>query len=308
VATETPPDPLLGSMKKFGVSTHLYHELKLEKAHLLEIAANGFEAVELFATRSHFDYHDEAAIQVLKDWLTEAKLELHSVHAPITDVFANGRGQRIFSTATRDTEARKAALHEMAAALKVAKVVPFNYLVVHLGVPLAWGNPGPDENNRDAAIRSVEEIHGMAEATGVNVALEVMGNTISTAPDLVEIIERSFEGADIGICMDVGHAHMLGDTTEAIETTSEYLVTTHIHDNRRQSDDHLVPFQGNINWAATIMAFEKIGYDGVLMYEVRAAESPAAVLAKAVGARRRLEALMADSSQLSAFSSQSDSD
>jgi sugar phosphate isomerase/epimerase len=294
-------------MKKFGISTHLYHEQRLEQAHLAEIAASGFEAVEVFATRSHFDYHDEAAVQALKGWLTDAKLALHSVHAPITDVFANGRGQRTFSTAVRDPDARKATLHEMAAAVNIARIVPFTYLVVHVGVPEAW-KPGPDDNHREAAVRSIEEIHALADAAGVKVALEVMGNTLSTAPDLVELIERSFEGADLGICMDVGHAHMLGDAAEAIETASEYLVTTHIHDNRRQSDDHLVPFQGNINWAATIMAFEKIGYDGVLMYEVRNAKSPAAVLAKAVAARRRLEALMVDSSQLSAFSSQFDSD
>ena len=287
-------------MKKFGVSTHLYHEQRLDLAHLLEIAASGFEAVELFATRSHFDYHDETAIGTLKDWLTQANLDLHSVHAPITDVFVNGRGQRTYSTAIRDADARKTTLREMAAALNIARVIPFKYLVVHLGVPEAW-NPGSDDNHREAAIRSVEEIQSMAETVGVKVALEVMGNTLSTAPDLIEIIERSFEGADLGICMDVGHAHMLGDTAEAIETTSEYLVTTHIHDNRRQSDDHRVPFQGSIDWAATVMAFEKIGYDGVLMYEVRNAESPTSVLAKAVGARRRLEALMMDTSQLTAF-------
>ena len=150
--------------------------------------------------------------------------------------------------------------------------------------------PAADDNNREAAIRSIEEIHGMAEPLGVKVALEVMGNALSTAPDLIEIIERSFDGADLGICMDVGHAHLLGDTAEAIETTSEYLVTTHIHDNRRQSDDHLVPFQGSINWAATVMAFEKIGYDGVLMYEVRNAEiALARCSSKAVSARKRLE-------------------
>jgi sugar phosphate isomerase/epimerase len=294
-------------MKRFGVSTHLYHEHKLEKAHLLEIAASGFDAVEVFATRSHFDYHDSAAIQSLKDWLTEANLELHSVHAPITDVFADGRIQQVFSTAVRDADARKATMTEMAAALGIAKVIPFKYLVVHLGVPIAF-KPAADDNNREAAIRSVEELHRMAEASGVAVALEVMGNALSTPPALIEIIERSFEGADIGICMDVGHAHMLGDAPEAIETTSEYLVTTHIHDNRRQSDDHLVPFQGSINWATTVMAFEKIGYDGVLMYEVRNAESPRAVLERAVAARRRLEALMIDSSQLSAFSSPPDTD
>jgi len=287
-------------MRKFGISTHLYHEQPLERAHLVDIAANGFDAVEVFATRSHFDYHDESAIRSLKDWLTGAGLDLHSVHAPITDAFANGRGQRTFSTATRNADARKATLHEMAAALNIARVIPFKYLVVHLGVPVVQ-KPGPEENSREMAIRSIEEIHGLAEAAGVTVALEVMGNALSTAPDLIEIIERSFEGADLGICMDVGHAHLLGDTTEAIETTSEYLVTTHIHDNRRQSDDHLVPFQGSINWAATVMALEKIGYDGVLMYEVRNAESPTTVLEKAVSARKRLEGLMMDTSLLTAF-------
>ena len=172
---------------------------------------------------------------------------------------------------------------------------------MHLGVPIAQ-HPGPDDNNREAAIRSVEEIHRMADAVGVQVALEVMGNNLSTAADLIEMLERSFDGTDIGICMDVGHAHMLGDTAEAIETASEYLVTTHIHDNRRQSDDHLVPFQGSINWAAAVMAFEKIGYDGVLMYEVRAAESARAVLERAVAARR--QARRADGGQLSAVSVQ----
>jgi sugar phosphate isomerase/epimerase len=294
-------------MKRFGVSTHLYHEERLQKAHLLEIAANGFEAVELFATRSHFDYHDPAAIRALKDWLAEARLDLHSIHAPITDVFANGRGQRNFSTALRDNDARKATLHEMEAALNIATTIPFGIFVLHLGVPLAQ-HPAPDDNNRDSAVRSVEDIHRMADAVGVRVALEVMGNSLSTATDLVELLERNFDEDDLGICMDVGHAHILGDTAEAIETASEYLITTHIHDNRGQSDDHLVPFQGTINWPSAIMAFEKIGYDGVLMYEVRAAESPSAVLERAVAARRKLEALMVDSTQLSAFSSQPDID
>jgi sugar phosphate isomerase/epimerase len=298
-------------MNKFGISTHLYHDERLQNTHLLEIAAHGFEAVEVFATRSHFDYHDDASIQSLREWLDEAQLTLHSVHAPITDIFANGKGQRMFSTAARDPEARGATLREIGAALNVARVVPFQFLVVHLGVPEAQQPVPPssrDENNRDAAIRSVEEIYALAEPLGVRVALEVMGNTLSTASDLVDLLERSFEGANLGICMDVGHAHLLGDTPEAIETTSEFLVTTHIHDNRRQSDDHLVPFQGTVNWAATVMAFEKIGYDGVLMYEVKAAESARATLERAVAARRRLEGLMVDSSQLSAFSSQPDID
>jgi sugar phosphate isomerase/epimerase len=292
-------------MKRFGVSTHLYHGARLQQEHLLEIAAHGIETLEVFATRSHFDYHDPKAIRSLAEWVRNSKLELQSVHAPITDSLANDKWGRAYSTATRDNAARQATIREMQAALEIAREIPFKFLVVHLGVPPSQ-NPGPDDNNRDAAIRSIEDIHAMAEPLGVQVALEVMGNDLSTPWALIDILERTFDGARLGICMDVGHAHLLGDTPEAIETTSEYLVTTHIHDNSRKQDDHLAPFEGSINWAATIMAFEKIGYDGVLMYEVRDTDGPASVLDRAVRARRRLEGLMADSSHVSAFSPQPD--
>ena len=45
---------------RFGISTHLYHDQKLDRSHLSQIAEFGFHSVELFATRSHFDYRDEA--------------------------------------------------------------------------------------------------------------------------------------------------------------------------------------------------------------------------------------------------------
>ena len=282
-------------MKRFGVSTHLYHEQRLGKHHLTEIAAHGFEAVEIFATRSHFDYHDPAAIASLGAWLAECNLALHSVHAPITDAFVNGRGQRTFSTAAQDHDARSATLREIQAAVNIATTLPFKFLVVHLGVPLAQ-QPALDDNNRQAAVRSVEAIHAMAAPLGIRVAVEVMGNDLSGPAELVAMLEEHFDDTDVGICMDVGHAHLIADVPEAIETTSEYLMTTHLHDNRRQNDDHLVPFQGSIDWAATVMALEKIGYDGVLMYEVKAAESTRAVLERAVAARRRLESLMLDTS------------
>ncbi|MCA1652337.1 MAG: hypothetical protein LC753_19445, partial [Acidobacteria bacterium] len=76
---------------RFGVSTHLYHERRLERAHLVQVAGYGFEAIELFATRSHFDYHDETAVEQLGDWLSETGLALHGIHAPITDKFADGQ-------------------------------------------------------------------------------------------------------------------------------------------------------------------------------------------------------------------------
>jgi sugar phosphate isomerase/epimerase len=277
-------------MKMSGVSTHLYHGERLARAHLAEIAGHGFDAVELFATRSHFDYHDPQSIEALAGWLAESKLIMPSVHAPIVDSLVNDQWGRAYSTATREEDARRATMGEMRAALEIARRLPFAYFVVHLGIPAAQ-NPGPHENSREAALRSIDEIYRVAEPLGVNVALEVMDNQLSTAPALIDLIENDLDGMNVGVCMDVGHAFMLGDVTDAIETVSGYLATTHIHDNRRERDDHLVPFEGAIDWAGAIMALEKIGYDGSSMFEIRNTSTPAEVLERAARARSRLEGL-----------------
>ncbi len=66
---------LVLGMNRFGISTHLFHEHRLCREHLVHIAAHGFDAIELFATRSHFDYHDERAIAELAEWLADTRLE-----------------------------------------------------------------------------------------------------------------------------------------------------------------------------------------------------------------------------------------
>ena len=53
----------------FGISTHLYVSERLDRDHLVEVAAHGFEAIELFALREHFDYRDRRAAVALAEWL-----------------------------------------------------------------------------------------------------------------------------------------------------------------------------------------------------------------------------------------------
>src|SRR5687767_8956562 len=111
---------------RFGISTHLFHDQKLDRSHLALIAGYGFETIELFATRSHFDYQDPAAIDALAGWLSETGLTLESVHAPITDRFgaADARSST-FSNAVTDAARRQAAVQEAAASLLMAKRIPF---------------------------------------------------------------------------------------------------------------------------------------------------------------------------------------
>ena len=272
----------------FGVSTHLFHETRLTREHLADIAGHGFEAVEVFATRAHFDYHNPRATEELAEWLSDLRLEFHSMHAPIVDAIRGGRWVGSFSIASGDEARRKAAVAEAHAALKVAATVPFKYLVVHLGIPDGQATP-PRDNQPDAARRSVEEIAALAAGVNVRVALEVMPNALSSASALCHMIEDQLEGLDVGLCLDYGHANLMGDLGEAIETVAGHLWTTHVHDNDGTRDDHRVPFTGRIDWDAAIVETQKIGYDGVLMFEVADSGDPIDVLKRTAHARERLE-------------------
>jgi sugar phosphate isomerase/epimerase len=283
--------PQAVTTRRFGISTHLFHDERLTREHLERIARHGFDTVEVFATRSHVDYRDDAAVAALAAWLHETGLALHAVHAPVVEAVRQGQRVGPFSTAAGDEARRKAAVAEIGAALAIAARVPFTTLVVHLGVPT--GDARADDNQPAAARRSVEEVAALADAAGVQVALEVIPNALSTPDALVRLIDDA-EDLDVGVCLDFGHAHLLGEVGDAIEALSGHLATTHVHATRGRSDEHLPPFEGTIDWDAAIMGTQKIGYDGVLMFEAAGQGSPDDVLRRLAAARTRLESLFFD--------------
>ncbi len=273
----------------FGVSTQLYHGQRLQAQHLADVAARGFRAIEIVATRSHVDYHDPRVLDDVAGWISDNGLSLHAIHAPITERFENGRWGRAFSTASSIEQERTLALSETAAALELAKRVPASYLVVHLGLPST--HPDSAADTRDAARQSVEEIAELAAAAGTRVALEVIPNALSTPESLVHLIEDELDARRVGVCLDFGHANIMGDPIEAVETLSGLLVTTHIHDNSGREDEHVPPFEGTTDWPGVVTALQKVGYDGVMMLELSGRADAAGVLERAAKAARRLDEL-----------------
>jgi sugar phosphate isomerase/epimerase len=122
----------------------------------------------------------------------------------------------------------------------------------------------------------------------------VLPNELSRAGSLVHFVEEDLPGVDleeieIGICLDFGHAHLDGDVVDAIETVSEHLIATHVHDNRGRNDDHLLPFDGTIDWPAALTAVQKVGFDGGLMLEINATGATKETLARARSVREKME-------------------
>jgi sugar phosphate isomerase/epimerase len=273
---------------RFGLSTHLFHNARLTRDHLQMAADAGFDAVELFAVRSHLDYHDRQAMADVAGWLAETGVRATSLHAPIAAGLTSGVWREPWSNATADAARRELAVAETLRALDVAAVVPYQTLVLHVGVP---GN-GNGDTPRDAA-RSLERIAEHAATVGVTLALEVISNDLSTPDALVRLLESDLELGAAGVCLDLGHAHLLGDVVDAVETLSGYVVTTHVHDNDGRRDDHRLPFEGSIDWERALLALQKVGFDGRLMFELAAADDLAGALGRARDARRRMETLVA---------------
>ena len=242
--------------------------------------------MELVATRSHFDYHSPAAVGDLHQWIAEAGLELSSVHAPVAERLTGGRWEGPLTLASPDRDVRDRALAEVERALHIARRIPFRVLVLHLGLLR------PAENSRDAARRSIDALHDLADPLGVTLALEVIANELSRPGSLTHFVEEALERPGVGICLDFGHAHLESELVDDIETVSEHLVAIDLHDNQGRNDDHLVPFEGSIDWPGPLTAVQKVGYDGTWLFETAGRGPAKETLRRLRSARERMERLL----------------
>lgn len=278
---------------RFGISTHLFHDERFARPHVERLAEAGFDLVEIFATRAHVDYHDQRSLSALRGAIEEAGMRPWSVHAPIADTFVAGVWGRPYFNASPDDRVREEAVNETSAAIRAAGLLGCAEVVVHLGIPHGQRAPSGD-NHPGAASRSLESLARASEAAGVRLALELIPNPLATADALVDWLDGDLDLGRAGVCLDTGHAHLTGGAPEAAELLSGYITTTHVHDNRGRTDDHLVPFDGTIDWPATLMALSKVGYAGPLVFEVPDHGNAGATLDRLVLARARIQAILDD--------------
>ena len=85
----------------------------------------------------------------------------------------------------------------------------------------------------------------------MSMLLENIPNDLSTPEKLKEII-RLLRYEDLGVCFDVGHAHLMSSAHQAFSVLEDRIRSTHIHDNKRDKDSHLWPGDGTIEWEQTM--------------------------------------------------------
>lgn len=286
-----------------GISTYLFVSQRISPALLSEIEAAfedaakragqplGEACVEIFCRRSHFDYHSPEAIRELQDWFRDHPLRLHALHAPTSrDVSASRESAAPISISEPERVRRLDAVEEVKRALEVAEQIPYRFLVLHLG-----GREPMDARRMSAAFNSLEHLVIFAKQRGVVIALENTPGELATPANLRHFIEET-KLRDLRLCFDIGHAHMGDGVPLSFETMRELVVTSHLHDNHRDRDEHLLPWDGDIDWDAAMRALAHApAADGPLPLILELKEPPpgtpetaSALLRRAMGTFERL--------------------
>ncbi len=251
-----------------ALSTHLFVNHRLTTVWLDRIWDAGIPLVEIFCARQHLDYRDKAQITELGHWFRDAELKVHSLHSPMysDDVWGRTGPQSVITITETVKSKRIQSVDEIKRALEIAEVVPFRYLVQHLGVT----GEEYDERKLDAAFSALEEIRLFANQRGVEVLIENTPNALATPEKLLMFFEMTH--MDLRVCFDVGHAHMNGGVETAYRLLKPRIRSTHIHDNDGKEDLHLFPFAGGtIDWRRTMEALRTAPHQYPLLLELREA-------------------------------------
>ncbi len=127
--------------------------------------------------------------------------------------------------------------------------VPFKYCVQHV----ARERDVPDERLWDATFSSLEHLSIFAKQRGVTLALENTPGEMATPTNIKNFLDET-RLTSLKVCFDVGHANLDGGVVTGIEAIHDLVVTTHVHDNRGDRDDHLLPYEGTIDWKEALAA------------------------------------------------------
>jgi sugar phosphate isomerase/epimerase len=252
-----------------AMSTLIYaRRERLHPGLLDQMVSGGAEAIEIFAARGHFNYTDRQHIRQIANWFRSTGVTFHSMHSPMHPDEDWGRGGAThINIASVEKLQRVAATDEIKRAIEVAEQAPFRFLVQHVGV----GHEEADEHKLDAAMSSLEHLHAFAKPLGVQLLVENITNELSTPETLLDLLHAGrFD--DIGVCFDVGHAHIMSSVPQAFEVLKDRIRSTHVHDNKKERDSHLWPGAGSIDWKQTMELLRTAPHVPPMLLEIEGVE------------------------------------
>jgi sugar phosphate isomerase/epimerase len=235
-----------------ALSTHVFLQQRLHPGLLDALHKAGAQTIELFAARHHFDYSDRAAVRDIATWFRNTGVAA-TLHQPI---YLTDRGSGPWSRHVapninlidHEKTHRITAMDEVKRALESAEQIPITACVLHLGQKDdSW-----DTRALENSLTAIEHLKAFAHPLGARILIENLQNEITTPEHILEIL-RVGHFDRVGVCLDIGHAHLARPEKnigidEAFELLKPRIAQLHLHDNHGAKDDHLWPGTASMDW------------------------------------------------------------
>jgi len=248
------------------LSTYLFISRKLTPELIGQIREGGFSSLEVFCSRAHFDYATKQEVRALAGLLQANQMRLDSLHAPTSkDSSATRESGQPLSICEVEKVRRIEAMDEFKRAIDVSEDLRFSRMVLHMGGSRETADP----RKRDAAFSTLEHLVLHAHHAGVTLAVENTTGEMGDPAYLRAFVEET-RLSGLRFNFDVGHANLAeGPVEERVAKSfaplKELVVSVHLHDNHGDKDEHLLPYEGSIDWGAAVPLLKSAANgDGVL--------------------------------------------
>lgn len=236
---------------KIGISTTIDYSVAIETQFEL-FEKFGFDFVSFSADLRHNHFFEIEKFGQLLVLLKEHNLFPESIHIPFCPPY---------DIAALDLRERQAAL---------GLVDRFLEQTAAYGTPIAILHPHyyfSDEKEAclERAVGSLEQILTI-KPDNIIIALE----NLPTPPGawICRRLMEIFGPDQFGFCYDSSHDNMSGPPFSLLEQLYPRLTTCHLSDNFGQSDEHLPPGDGNIDWKKLRAFFDRVPKLRNILFEV----------------------------------------
>ena len=255
---------------KLAFSSNAYMHYSIE-ATIERIASLGYTGIEILADVPHAWPAGllEERKQSIRDSLARHKLAISNVNAFMMNAVADPR-QPYWHPGWTDPDPHYRAIRRehTKRALRLA---------AEIGAPNITTEPGgrltPDQTWNDGAAIFYDELMPcveVAEKVGVVLLIEPEPDLmIERFGEYLKFMER-IDSPFVGLNFDIGHAYCVGeDPQDWVEKMARYTRHYHFEDiASTRVHKHLIPGHGAIDFAATLAAIQRTGYDGWITVEL----------------------------------------
>jgi sugar phosphate isomerase/epimerase len=271
-----------------GLSTGAFYRQSIAEV-LQEIPRWGFRQIEICSFPKHLDYHREEEVRQAGALIRDHGLVPFSFHAPFADHI---------DITSLDTAVRRSAIQELQTACRAAAAMGVKHIVLHPG-PERSGRPRQEQflQHLEHAAHSLNEVAATCRLLGIHLLLENMLPHLlfGHIGDMLHLLGE-IRDVEVGTCLDTGHANIAGEIETVVQKLSGHLKMLHANDNHRNSDAHLCPGEGSIDWAALVKQLQKSQFEGTIILELARSEqeSMAQFMERAQRAAHYLTGLQTD--------------